>query len=333
MLDTIGIILEKVNSKQVDKLIHSIETNGIIERHDKQQKDGIFFLGTMKNMIVKVQVYQGYSFKVFIMGSLTKYYYSTNLYNLNRHLIRQVFENLALDLSIPFKILEHARVYRIDLGINIEVKHAAEEYIKHFSGASYFRKEQRYVNNAKGENHFEDRLPNGLTYSSNNRAIVIYDKLKEVEDKGLPIPNEFSDKNLLRLEYQIQKRVKNKFKEPVYVFMLWDGKFLEQALEKWKAEYKRIRKVNHQINDLDSSESLTDFQPNFMMLGMETIGGQKGVEDFLSEMLGSGKIDKNRYRNLLDRIRKYYKRYASPHPNIQELNTKVEKISIRDFSG
>ena len=333
MLDTIGLILEKVNQNQIVKLIDSIELNGFVEMYDKKRKDGIFFRGTMKNMIVKIQVYQGYSNKIYIQGSLPKYYHGTNLYSLDRNSIKKVFEMLSLDLSIPFKILKQARVYRIDLGINIEVKHAAEEYIKHFSGASYFRKEQRYVNNAKGENHFEDRLPNGLTYSSNNRAIVIYDKLKEVDDKGLPIPNEFSDKNLLRLEYQIQKRVKNKFKEPVYVFMLWDGKFLEQALEKWKAEYKRIRKVNHQINDLDSSESLTDFQPNFMMLGMETLGGQKGVEAFLGEMLGSGKIDKNRYRNLLDRIRKYYKRYASPHPNIQELNTKVEKISIRDFLG
>ena len=37
MIDTIGIILEKVNKNQIVELIDSIEANGIVELNDKKR--------------------------------------------------------------------------------------------------------------------------------------------------------------------------------------------------------------------------------------------------------------------------------------------------------
>ena len=284
-------------------------------------------------MIVKMQIYKGYSYKVYIQGSLPKYYYGTNLYGLNKYSIKKAFERLCLELSIPFEKLKYAKVSRLDLGINIEVEHSPKEYINHLDSARYFKNVAHYVNDPKGESLIEVPLPNGLSFINKSRALVIYDKLKELSDKGNRIPNEFSDKNLLRFEYQVQKRVKSKFGESISVQKLWDSKFLVLALEKWKVEYGSIKKVNHLINDLESSNSSGEFFNLCMMVGMETLGGQKGVNSYLEEMKDSGRIDPKKYWYMKQFVGKKYKQFASPHPLIQELDEKVDNISIKNFLG
>ena len=109
------------------------------------------------------------------------------------------------------------RVYRLDIGINIELDHPVEQYLQFFHTSRFFNKS----NNHEGiDYHNQDyldienssSLANGKRYSSKKRSFIIYDKLKELRNKEIPVSSVYEGRNIIRLEYQLQSDIKSYLK-------------------------------------------------------------------------------------------------------------------------
>ena len=113
--------------------------------------------------------------------------------------------------------------------------------------------------------------------------------------------------------------------------MLWNGRFLEQLLEKWKIEYRRVEMKDYHIPDLTVIEKPKDIFLLCQMVGMETMGGKEEVHAFIKDLKAKGLISESTCRNSRTKVNKLYKQHSENNDLIQELDRKVDQISIRDF--
>ncbi len=229
-------------------------------------KKGKIRIGEYRNLYI-VESMHGLS----ISGSFPKFVYGNNLEELQLSEIGSILEELESYLEM--KIMDFT-VARLDFGKNIDVDHSVNTYIGYFGELRYFEKVS---------------YKSGLTYRNAQRSYIIYDKIKELEDKNTIIPESIQGKrNIMRLEVQLKHRV-NKYLslKSLQAKDLMDEKIYMKALDLWKGMYFEIHKYDKKVSlMIDNMNDVRQLVGHLASVGIDSLGTM-GVYQMIDSARGN----------------------------------------------
>lgn len=216
MYDTIKIFVEGATCKD-DKL------SNVFERHDE---GGWLVGGKLKNLDVKCGC-RGVS----IQGSLAKYHLPSNAHTLTRRMTQEAFECLSDDLGVDVSV---GVCSRADISTIIPTRKPPNHYFRAFGDMPRFKRLETATDT--------------LTYRTNYKEFIFYDKIKEMLHNGNRQQVEENlrcwgwglDDFLFRIEMQ-KKNLSRQFKGGLRVDKLYNETQYYSFVKEWGDTFKTIK--------------------------------------------------------------------------------------------
>lgn len=249
-------------------------------------------------------------YELWIMGSLSKFLYGTNLVRFTRTDVHLSIEKLSAKIGID---ISEAVVKRIDIAANLIVAQNVNTYLQLLSYKKRFKKSVY-------------RNYESVYFLTDNTSLSFYDKRKEFikNNKGNPsLRSAYSsiikDKNIIRYELKLKKKLEKvnngtqvKLKD-IYTVSIY-----KKLIRLWYKNYTSIVK--------DRSASLSDFKDfkdYLMVRGIEKIGG---LSEFIIKLDSWCKINgrnKQHKSYIKTKTEKLYSNFKTDKL-IKELNQKIK---------
>jgi len=264
MYDTLGMFLD-----------NSFLKEGLLSNPTEsynQSTGEIILRGNCENLRVKRN-----GDKVSVIGSLPKFFLGSNLQQLTRKDTELAIEKASDLLQLP---LGQSKILRLDIGANFTLKEPLSNYYTCLGHLSRFKKS--LIANKQS-----------LLYITTQKALEFYDKSREMKRSKQSIPDLYNDKNILRYELHLTKKIDNSLK----ILELRANSLIEESvyikgIDFWKDHYFSIQRVNRlKFNPeaiiMINAKTLKD---QLALIGLHKIG-----EDHLLEMIEASKSQvKNR---------------------------------------
>lgn len=242
-------------------------------------------------------------------GSLCKYLLGDNFQTMGRGDTQRAIEKLSDTLHLP---MSKAVVTRMDIAQNFIVKHPPQVYLNHLGALRYANRLQE---------------PSGLYYSLNGGRLCFYDKNKEQKSKREGIPDLYNGRNVLRYERRYTQRIAAKFGvAEVTGAMLYDEAFYIEALNRWKADYQAIQKINDITLNFQAMKTKQELYKMGILSLTEQAGGQVEMINQINEAQQRGELTKKQAYDLrvaVNEACQLKEGLTAPNEAIQELDKKV----------
>lgn len=242
-------------------------------------------------------------------GSLCKYLLGDNFQTMGRGDTQRAIEKLSDTLHLP---MGKAIVTRMDIAQNFIVKHPPQVYLNHLGALKYANRLQE---------------PSGLYYSLNGGRLCFYDKNKEQKSKREEIPDLYNGRNVLRYERRYTQRIAVKFGvAEVTGAMLYDEAFYIEALNRWKADYQAIQKINDITLNFQAMKTKQELYKMGILSLTEQAGGQVEMINQINEAQQRGELTKKQAYDLrvaVNEACQLKEGLTAPNEAIQELDKKV----------
>ena len=225
--------------------------------------------GTLQGMRVGV-----YPTAIRIDGSLPKFLYAGgNVIPLNRHTTEEAVKKLSEALQIN---LDDASVSALEFGANFLMRHKPAEYLKRMGELP---RRQRYTFNI-------DTLYYKHKGKEQPDTFCLYDKISDAKAKGMPIPQGFEDKNLLRVELRLNGSLAKQMGVPeVAASTLYDRQFYAKIRNRFINTYFSISKLNKlNTHFMESIKTPKDAVDGFLGLMLAKAGGMQEIDAYLEEL-------------------------------------------------
>lgn len=244
--------------------------------------------GSLQGMRVGI-----YPTAIRIEGSLPKFLYDGgNLIPLNRHTTEEAIKKLSDALQIN---LEDAGVSSLEFGANLVMRYKPSEYLKRMGELP---RRQRYTFNV-------DTLYYRHKGKEQPDTFCLYDKVSDAKAKGMPIPQGFEDKNLLRVELRLNGSLaKQMGVAEVKASTLYDRQFYNKIRCRFINTYFSISKLNKlNTHFMESIKTPKDAVDGFLGLMLAKAGGMQEIDAYLEELKAnqvfSDRINYKRTRDAL----------------------------------
>ena len=244
--------------------------------------------GSLQGMRVGI-----YPTAIRIEGSLPKFLYDGgNLIPLNRHTTEEAIKKLSDALQIN---LEDAGVSSLEFGANLVMRYKPSEYLKRMGELP---RRQRYTFNV-------DTLYYRHKGKEQPDTFCLYDKVSDAKAKGMPIPQGFEDKNLLRVELRLNGSLAKQMGVPeVKASTLYDRAFYNKIRCRFINTYFSISKLNKlNTHFMECIKTPKDAVDGFLGLMLAKTGGMQEIDAYLEELKAnqvfSERIDYKRTRDAL----------------------------------
>lgn len=197
-----------------------------------------------------------------------------NLIPLNRHTTEEAIKKLSDALQIN---LEDARVSSLEFGANFVMRYKPSEYIARMGEMP---RRQRYTFNV-------DTLYYRHKGKEQPDTFCLYDKNSDAKAKGMPIPQGFEDKNLLRVELRLNGSLAKQMGVPeVKASTLYDRAFYNKIRCRFINTYFSISKINKlNTNFVENIRTPKDAVDGFLGLMLAKAGqGMQEIDAYLEEL-------------------------------------------------
>jgi len=261
MYDNIDFNLSIEQAGNIDLLAEIPARLQKVSEHSFNNGDNIAITGYIDTLKVSVTDKR---VKVFD-SSLCKWFLGENFQTLTRGDTQRAIEKLSDLILLP---MQKANVTRIDLAQNLILQYELPVYYNHLGNLQHF-------------NRLEQNK--GLYYNNSKRILVFYDKVAEYKSKGLPVPQLYQNRNVLRYEMRFKRQLLQQFNVPeLRAEMLYNEKFYIDIIDRWHHEYKSINKLRN-INEIDFTMIKTKEQLKAQAL-LFLITSKGGELEFLKEV-------------------------------------------------
>ncbi len=257
--------------------------------------------------------------KVTIIGSLSKYYFGTNFYDLNRSQLEDSVNMLSSKLNLPICDFD---VYQLHIGKTILMDHPVSFYLEYLTGC---------------RRHKTMFFPGqSITFTNGLRSIIIYDKLLELQRrdrnsfKRLTNEGHLKNKYALRYELQIKRRLKSELgsKHTIKVKDLYSLHLYGIMVNLWKDSFFKIE-TKREILDIffDDAPSLKELNKSILAVGIKQIG-RDNLFTIIGRLHSSGEITTSAYYRERKKIDSIENRFSSESKYLRELREKIVSTSI-----
>lgn len=228
---------------------------------------------------------------LYIVGSLPKYMYGSNIYPLDRETTRKAIEKIEDSLHIS---LDEAKITGFEFGANFVMRCRIESYLDRLGDMPRltryrFNPETLYYKN-RGKKH-----PKTFCY---------YDKIADARKKQDEIPKGMQDANLLRCEIRLDGRLTHQMNVPeVKASTLSEKEFYRKVMQKFQDAYFSISKKNKlKTNAMSEIKTVLDAF-NVFVARLISQTGESEIGGFLDELKDNSVFkDRNNYSRLKKKI-------------------------------
>lgn len=227
-------------------------------------------------------------------GSLCKWYLGDNFQTLGRSDVQRAIEKLSDTLHLP---VDEATITRLDIAQNFKVNYPVNVYYNHLGEMKYCKRSP--ITNGAGLEI------EGLYYFLNNRGglLVFYDKIKEQKAKRQEINELYKNNNILRYEQRYFKHLPKSFNvERVTGAMLYKEKFYIGAIDRWRDNYRAIKKINDININFEAMRTKRDLYIMGVLSLIESQGGELSVITQIAEAQKTGILSKKQAFDLKQAI-------------------------------
>ena len=255
--------------------------------------------GFLKNLFVRYNPAGVLS----VRGSLPVFLRDSNVETMTRLEIQEAVLRLASRLGFD---PHDARVFQLDLAATMLMPRRVACYL------SVLAPPPRY----KPAIHPSETA----TFSTKNRSLVFYDKARQASVEG----------NLLRFEVQFIKKLKQQLGWAVVAADLYDPSLYPALVERWKKEYRRVRKMQRHVM-LEPTPSPRQLERQFATMGL----GSNGGEAVAISTIDTWPFSTKKKSNLRKKVRELSGRAVSPEGAaiIAELDAAVERAARLALGG
>lgn len=242
-------------------------------------------------------------------GSLCKWFLGDNFKTMGRSDTQKAIEKLSDILHLP---MDKASVTRLDVAQNFITMHPPEVYFNHL-----------------GELRYTERLlqPSGLYYKGSNLSLCFYDKNKEQKSHRRPIPDLYQNRNVLRYEQRYTSRVASQMGvSEVTGALLYDEAFYQEVLNRWRAKYEAIQKVNDISLNFEAMKTKQQLYKMGVLSIVQMAGGAMKMYEQIREAQNQGKLTKKQAFDLRKTVKdalEVREGLTVQNEAIKELNKKV----------
>lgn len=305
MIDTLKgyIDLNKLNIQrhQIDRLIMTYESYRQLGFKDKS------------NTVFRIWIKHN---RLFIEGSLCKYFHQDNLHTLTRQNSKQALNRLASELKLP---IYDFIVTRIDFAENIKTFCRVETYVNAFEG----------IDKWKDTNYSLKQTTTGKLFEQSDKALCLYNKIleyslkKSYKNRGKhPINNnsnagiltpeiDFEQENWLRVELRLRRNAgKQLIGRPITFGEITSDEVYKKLVRKWFVTICNITFRETLIPSLEDIEGQKDFERILMLGGMQFFKG---------------------YANVLNTVRKFRPMNSAEKTRKQRLVKLIKSLRVNDF--
>jgi hypothetical protein len=221
---------------------------------------------------------------------------------------KEAIERMSNALSLP---LGEARAYRLDMAGNIVLRHPVGEYL---ATLGPWKQANR-----------KDFSNGNISYQGGRCTLNFYDKILDLNRKSVPIPDHWENRNVLRVELQMKKAVKDQIGRSVFGRDLWNEDVYHKAIQKWKDSYLSVEKLK--LMEEMPMGSVKSARAYFEYLGIQTLGYDNTLQRVrMAKSLGQITIGQAKeIRRALRKIMAFPKGEAKGL--IEELNREVESVA------
>lgn len=249
---------------------------------------------------------------VSIKGSVCKYHLGNNLYSLNRETTKEAIESISDAVGLD---MGKARVSRLDWSANISTELPPTLYMPKLGNLSRFTRTEN---------------PYSIYYNQTSKRLLFYDKKVEAKKKGVIIPNEFLDKNLLRYEMVLNKGINKYLNTDVRGSALFREDTYKKVADLWIMHYHNINKLNDKgINIITANIRTEGDLDKALLTGLLKQLGMKEIELLFKRLKSEGIFKHNEYYS---RLRSKYKKMCQVEIDsediISEVNKKIDEIYL-----
>ena len=267
MYDTIELLLKKEDVIDVDLIAEIpcyLENISTIQNNYGMLVSG--WLGGLKISITENYV------KV-SGGSFCKWYLGSNMLTMGRGDTERAIIKLSDILHLP---MTKAVVTRIDVAENILTRHKPIAYLNHLGTL---------------KNSTRLLQQSGLYYKYTNGLLCFYDKVREQKTRHNEIPELFKDKNVLRYELRLLKKIPKQMNVPkVNAGMLYDEKFYMTLLRLWRDSFLDIEKINDVSLNFQAMRTKRDLYKMGVRALIQQVGGLNQINEQINEALNTGQL-------------------------------------------
>jgi hypothetical protein len=252
-----------------------------------------------------------------VEGSLPKFYQGHNFTPLSRTELIECIGMLSDMLHLP---IERMGISRLDISDTVEVSLKPKYYLDCLVRHPYLER--------------EPRGKNGVYFQNKSRHITFYGKVEEYSFKKKLIPEEFRDKNLLRIENSHKRDVTDWFPFLNNITGLYEPKNYIETIEHWVREFDLMEKADTLAGQLDSMTDKMDYHKLLMVEGMIRRGGQVAALRELETLYDFGKYENNKsgkakLRRHKNQVNQLFENYNQLDPSFRSLkNELVKKVHL-----
>lgn len=250
---------------------------------------------------------------VSVQGSLSKYIFGSNIYTPTLQDIREAIENICDCLGSDFA---NMNVTRLDVATVIKTEHKPHLYYQ-----------------SLGNKPYSERFSSGsLYYKTKSKELVFYDKVAEMEKHKDPIPPEFADSNIMRVELRLKNKPARQLNLPQRILTskdLCNEKVYNKAVQVWKSEFDSITKLNKAtMTQQETRHTVTSVRDLFLARAVQANNSQDDIKQFIDELKEKNIFpDRKYYTRLKHDLYEYFK---IPTGNgsgyIEELESKINDV-------
>lgn len=261
--------------------------------------------------------------RIKIEGSLAKFLYGENITMLTRATTREAIENLSEALGID---VGKGTVASLEFGVNIVTRHEPWAYMQRL-GDMPRRERTEHTRHTLYYKHKGREQPDELT---------LYDKAREARKKknrGMPIPADMRNKNILRCELSLNGRLPQQLGVPkVLASSLYEEELWAKLIGMLVGKYQSIHKNRITMIDTKRIKTERDIDRVFFSLVAKKSGVDvDGILDAVIEEMKAGNVLKNRsaYTRTKRRIKSILDsaRYTEQDDLIRELDLAFHELA------
>ena len=226
---------------------------------------------------------------LYIVGSLPKFIFGSNVYPLDRHTAAQAIEKISDTLHIQVK---EGVVTGIEFGANYLMKNPVSDYLLRLGSMQRLERVQLSHNSIRYEGRGKKQP----------RVFAFYDKIADAAAKGMECPNGLE--NLLRFEIRLNGRLPYQLSVPeVKASTLTDMQFYRMMVEYYINSYFSISKLNQIKTDVMSEIRTPKDAFDVFVARLISQTDQNQINGFLDELKRAGVfVDRKNYSRLKNKI-------------------------------
>lgn len=231
---------------------------------------------------------------VSVQGSLSKYIFGSNIYTPTLQDIREAIENICDCLGSGFA---NMNVTRLDIATVIKTEHKPHLYYQSLGNKPY---SERFSS------------ASSLYYKTKSKELVFYDKVEEMKKHKDPIPPEFADSNLMRVELRLKNkpaRQLNLSQRAITSKDLCTEEVYNKAIQELKSEFDAITKLNRAtMTQQETRHTVAIFRDLFLARAVQASNSQDDIEQFIDELKENNTFpDRKYYTRLKHDLYEYFK--------------------------